>query len=300
LEIRKASPIELTQVYANVHETWPHHPDLQTHVQLRLASAQHQKASWYIVALDDQIVASLGWYPFEFQIEGKVLPGAGIGAVHTLPQHRGRGYAKKLLTSVHNIMRHNGVKICHLYSDIDPAYYQQFGYLTIPTAHVIHNPRQEAKSSDLTLSEWHDATWQKRQQLFQEFGPKNTFSRSPSHWQWLDRRYPDVRHLEIQSRHGQPLGYLSFSAPYRSHPAQLMDGAWPPDWRWQQVFSLAEYGSWLLGLRDSFTAWYPQYFVADYPAAKLASQEIPMVLSLGEELTESFTDQLWFFPAEHV
>ncbi|MFW7377666.1 MAG: GNAT family N-acetyltransferase [Oligoflexus sp.] len=300
MEICKASPKELTQIYANVHESWPHHPDRDIHIKLRLESVQHQYASWYMGHVNGEIVASLGWYPFEFKDKGKIYHGAGIGAVHTPPQFRRQGYAQQLLQGVHAIMKGKGVDISHLYSDIDPCYYQKLGYQICPTVHVSHQPQAGELSNGLQIKPWKPSGWEQRDHIYRLFGPETTFHRCAKHWQWLEQRFPRTQHVQVFHNDDQPIGYLSFSAAYRTYPQQLIDAVFPKDLPFSQICTLVEQAAWLAGMRAEFIAWYPSSVAAGDERAKAASKEIPMILRLNDAVPPYLAESLWFFPMEHI
>ena len=58
-----------------------------------------------------------------------------IGAVHTQPAHRGKGYAAELIRGVEQQRRREGATISMLYSDIEPTYYAKLGYVKCPSWH---------------------------------------------------------------------------------------------------------------------------------------------------------------------
>jgi predicted N-acetyltransferase YhbS len=133
LDIHRASDAERIAIYRNVHEFWGRGLSLEEHVERRLNSVQHNYAHWFAGCLGDTVVASLGCYPVEFQLHGKVHSGIAIGAVHTVPEVRGRGFAPQLIRWVEEFHREQGVAISMLYSDIKPGYYAKQGYIECPS-----------------------------------------------------------------------------------------------------------------------------------------------------------------------
>ncbi len=128
LEIHPASESEKIEAYRNVHEVWGGGLSLEAHVERRLASAQHNHARWFVGCCDDRVVTSLGCFRVQFRLNGQIEPGIAIGAVHTLPQYRGRGFAPQLIRWVEEHERARGAALSLLYSDIDPGYYAKLGY----------------------------------------------------------------------------------------------------------------------------------------------------------------------------
>ncbi|SMF20953.1 GNAT family N-acetyltransferase [Pseudobacteriovorax antillogorgiicola] len=190
MEIRAANQSELASVFATVHEAWPHHEDLNTHVSRRLASPQHQYATWYVVKIKDRIAASLGAYPMSFQAGGRVINGIAIGAVFTVKSQRKQGLAFKLIEQVHLRAQEQGATVSLLFSDISPAYYEKLGYHQVPMFHG-----QEAATS-------HD-------RLLIQSRPIDEFPRETkgveqahilhtnSHWQWLQKRHQGLEHYVV-------------------------------------------------------------------------------------------------------
>jgi len=98
----------------------------------RLHSVQHNRAQWYSGCLANKVVTSLGCYPLQFRLDGAVVKGIAIGAVHTLAEFRGNGFAPQLIRYVEENQRSYGAAISRLYSDIGPDYYARQGYQICP------------------------------------------------------------------------------------------------------------------------------------------------------------------------
>ena len=133
LEMHLADDGERMQAFENVHEFWDGGRTLEEHLAWRLQSAQHLWADWYVGCLDGRVVTSLGAYPLRFRTVDAVWDGIAVGAVHTVPEFRGRGLAPRLLDWVE---RHHGAKSMRfsvLFSDIDPNFYSRLGYQVCPS-----------------------------------------------------------------------------------------------------------------------------------------------------------------------
>ena len=63
-----------------------------------------------------------------FRLRGRIVSGIAIGAVHTVAEFRGRGFAPMLMQYVEENQRVRGAQISLLYSDVDPSYYARLGY----------------------------------------------------------------------------------------------------------------------------------------------------------------------------
>ena len=128
LEIHPADAGEQRAAYTNVHEVWGGEQPLEEYLAWRLNSVQHQRACWYVGCLEGRVVTSLGAYPLLFHVGGRQVAGFAIGAVHTVPDCRKRGYAARLMAWVEAHQRQQGAELGLLYSDIDPDYYAAHGY----------------------------------------------------------------------------------------------------------------------------------------------------------------------------
>jgi GNAT superfamily N-acetyltransferase len=133
LDLHAASSAERLAIYRNVHDVWGRGLPMEEHVQRRLASVQHNRAAWHCGTIGGRVVVSLGCYPLWFHVGGQVVPGFAIGAVHTVADHRRRGYAARLIQYVEAAERVRGAEIALLYSDISPRYYHRLGYRRCPS-----------------------------------------------------------------------------------------------------------------------------------------------------------------------
>lgn len=133
MECKLANTDEMKEAFAQVHVIWPHDPDSVVHLRKRLASLQHQRASWFVLVDQGAVVSSLGAYPFTLFGPGADRPARAFGAVFTPEAQRGRGHAAKLIGWVKNFYADQGCLDFILYSDIDPAYYAKLGFQTLPS-----------------------------------------------------------------------------------------------------------------------------------------------------------------------
>lgn len=144
LDIHVANDAERVELYRNVHDVWGGGLSIDAHLKRRLASPQHNRATWYVGCLDGDVVSSLGCYPLRFSVRGTVVKGMAIGAVHTRADCRGRGFAPLMFDRVEHEARESGVAISLLYSDIPPGYYARLGYVECPSHEADFDPTQSA------------------------------------------------------------------------------------------------------------------------------------------------------------
>ncbi len=119
--------------YRNVHEFWDGGRTLENHLAWRSTSPQHNRARWYVGCLEGEVVVSLGSYPVRFRIGSQETKGIMIGAVHTLPEQRGHGFAPALLGWVEEQEKSRQATLSMLFTDIGTEYYRRFGYLECPS-----------------------------------------------------------------------------------------------------------------------------------------------------------------------
>lgn len=129
LDVHPASEAERLAIYENVHEIWGRGRTLEEHIAVRLASVTHQRAEWFAGVVEGEVVTSCGCYPQVFRRRGQAIPGFAICAVHTRPDHRGRGLAPRFLREVERQQAERGKRLAILYSDIGLDYYARLGYV---------------------------------------------------------------------------------------------------------------------------------------------------------------------------
>jgi predicted N-acetyltransferase YhbS len=146
-----ANTEEIKQAFAQVHSVWPHDPDPAEHLQKRLASVQHQRATWFVITEAGQVVCSLGAYPFQLFGPDGDRPARAFGAVFTPEAERGKGHAVRLLRWVCDYYAEQGTQDFILYSDIDPAYYQKLGFQILPSYEWSWDLPESVPHAELTV-----------------------------------------------------------------------------------------------------------------------------------------------------
>jgi predicted N-acetyltransferase YhbS len=148
---RIANSVQIAQAFAQVHVVWPHDPDPAVHLEKRLASVQHQRASWFVIEDAGTVVCSLGAYPFQLFGPDGDRPARVFGAVFTPEAHRGQGHAARLLRWVCDYYAEQGTLDFMLYSDIDPAFYQKLGFQTLPSYEWAWDLQRSGLRVDMTV-----------------------------------------------------------------------------------------------------------------------------------------------------
>jgi GNAT superfamily N-acetyltransferase len=126
----------LERIFDLTFPVW--HEGLTRHAYSRWNTAQMQ-LPWAhdhlhrLALVDDhgEVLASLKRYRFDGRLGDRHGIIAGLGAVFTPPDRRGRGHARELVERVLERERQAGALMAALFSEIGPAYYERLGFSTI-------------------------------------------------------------------------------------------------------------------------------------------------------------------------
>jgi|GEM_PF-6033059 hypothetical protein len=154
LECAVADDLEIQEAFRQVHAVWPHDPDPARHLALRLASIQHQRATWFVGKKAGRVVTSLGAYPYHAFGPDGLRPVRVLGAVFTLATERAHGYAGQLIRWVLQYFRDRGVGHFALFSDIGTHYYQSFGFQALPSFEWEIPVGTEISAEDREITSW--------------------------------------------------------------------------------------------------------------------------------------------------
>ena len=130
----------LDRILDDTHGIW--NDGLTRHAYGRFYAAQVAtpwgKAHLRRLALVDggQLLASAKLYRFDAVLDRQPIQVAGIGAVFTPPDSRGRGAARDLLERLLERAAADGADVALLFSEIGPDYYARLGFAAIPTSHL--------------------------------------------------------------------------------------------------------------------------------------------------------------------
>jgi GNAT superfamily N-acetyltransferase len=88
--------------------------------------------------IDDhgRLLATAKRYRHEARLDGRDVVVAGIGAVFTPPDLRGRGYAAAIIERLVDQERQAGAVAAALFSEIGPDYYARLGFVPVPIDEV--------------------------------------------------------------------------------------------------------------------------------------------------------------------
>lgn len=79
------------------------------------------------------VLASTKIYDFEGTLDGRSVGVCGLGAVFTLPDHRGKGHATTLIERVLEQATAQGQGLALLFSEIGIDYYARVGFTAVPS-----------------------------------------------------------------------------------------------------------------------------------------------------------------------
>ena len=98
------------------------------------------------------VIASAKLYTFDAVLAGDPIRVAGVGAVFTQPEHRGRGGARDLIERLMAKAAADGADLALLFSEIGADYYARLGFDVIPTAtHTLRVSESERHGAPATL-----------------------------------------------------------------------------------------------------------------------------------------------------
>lgn len=328
LDIHPASDAERAELFRNVFDVWAMRETVEEHVQARLNSAQHRRATWFVGCVDGRVVVSLGRFPLQFRYHGEIVPGIAIGAVHCLEEFRGRGFAPMLMREVERISAEDGAAISLLYSDIKPDYYARMGYqqgpawevdaelAKLPVRRLSLRERTsvcEAKGEtargvkgDVAFRACQTAEDAKVvRELYEHFHADLPLAvhRGDDYWQYLRLKTPRDKTFLLESASGEPAGY--FRVGIKGDAMLLRDCALVENSS-DAILSLfssiieaaRQHGvqqlhGWIPGNDDALSILSPQ----------LRSMEITMVKPLRDDIAFNDADLQaadWFHEIDHV
>lgn len=99
--------------------------------QLRTPWARQHLQRFALVDGAGAHVASLKRYRHPVRVDGRDGWMCGIGAVITVPSHRGSGHATRLVEHVVEQSRQEGALVAGLFSEIGTAFYERLGFSTV-------------------------------------------------------------------------------------------------------------------------------------------------------------------------
>ena len=126
----------LEQVLDDTHSLWADGMARDSYAKAWVAQLKTPWGRQHLdrVALVDgpHVLASAKRYDFSMRFDGRIRRVLGIGAVFTAPAHRGRGFARELMTRILDTAVTEGQEFAMLFSEIDPAFYERLDFVPVP------------------------------------------------------------------------------------------------------------------------------------------------------------------------
>jgi predicted acetyltransferase len=126
--LRQPFANEFDSVYMMGFEAWNEGKSEEDYLLMCRNSPKYKTGRWYVFAEEKKLLSSLIVYRFDQNV-------FGFGSIATPALLRKQGFATKIISEMINkIEAENTNPTIFLYSDIDPAFYEKFGFLKIPSA----------------------------------------------------------------------------------------------------------------------------------------------------------------------
>lgn len=126
----------LEQVLDDTHPLWSDGLSRENYAKQWAAQIKSPWGRQHLdrVALIDgpHVLASAKRYDLSVRFDGRIRRVLGIGAVFTAEAHRGRGFARELLTRMLDTAVTEGQEFAMLFSEIPPAFYEQLDFVPVP------------------------------------------------------------------------------------------------------------------------------------------------------------------------
>lgn len=129
------------------------------------------------------LVSSMQVLPRRLFVRGVFQPAGYVVGVMTLPQYRGRGYAGHMLQAAAELMNQRGLLLSVLVSDVDPRFYQKFGWE--PTHNIMEMTMDAVDAAALPLRPAHTAEIPLLQSFYERYcsnGRHGFFFRDSGIW----------------------------------------------------------------------------------------------------------------------
>ena len=215
-------------------ELWAGRRDFETYVSHcnEVAHSGYGKRHYATIGLFEgkQLLASFKRYERTLHAGAARLHAFGIGAVHTPGEFRGRGYASAMLAMALDRAREDGYDLAYLFSDIRPRFYQDIGFLPLPSRSISLRADSLPKSR-VEVSLLDDKDWVGMRRCFELANRTQSwgFIRTPLVWEWIRLRmrhhseHPVGVHTNLVVRRGRAIAAYVLGARAPEHDAYILD-----------------------------------------------------------------------------
>lgn len=138
MRVRDAERAAIEAVLRRSHATWGGGLSLDDYLRFHLDQKEtawgRERYRFLVGDVDGAVVSALKLYTFPGEIDGRPIRLAGIGAVFTPEERRGRGHAAALVEAALESARAGGHDAALLMSGIGGDYYRRFGFTALPAS----------------------------------------------------------------------------------------------------------------------------------------------------------------------
>ena len=126
MQIHSARPSEYDAIYQMGFDTWGDGQPLEVYLDGCRSSPKYQQGSWYVLKNEHGVICSS---LIRYRLGERTC---GIGSIATPPQLRKKGFASALVAAALKQFEGEGFQRVFLFSDIDPKFYERFGFIPLP------------------------------------------------------------------------------------------------------------------------------------------------------------------------
>lgn len=215
-------------------ELWAGKRDFDEYVRQTIAVAQspYGKKFYRTIGLFEGStpVATFKRYERTIRHGERRLRAYAIGAVFTLPDFRGRGYASAMLAAALDAWRAQGIDVAYLFSDIRPQFYEEIGFAELPSRAI--SLRADAlPSKRIAVERVKPADWAAIARCFAALDARRSwsFERSPTVWNWVRLRiahgseHSGEEECNLVVRRGRGIAAYVLGARALKHDAYVLD-----------------------------------------------------------------------------
>lgn len=135
MELTVAEPADFIQIARDVYDLWSAGLTKDSHRHLLWSNFYHpwSRRNYYrlVCKHKEQVIVSCKVVHLSLMLRGKEYKVLGLGAIYTLPAHRGKGLATSLVKSMINEAVQKSIDGLLLFSDIDRQFYAACGFLNL-------------------------------------------------------------------------------------------------------------------------------------------------------------------------
>lgn len=133
MKLRKLDKSEYPKVYQAGYKEWPKGRTFEQYVKDNQKEEAYGTRYGYVNS-ENKLIASLIVLSLTVKTaNGEVLPIFGLGSIVVDEQYQGNGYGKAMITECLRLIEtDNNHAVFMLYSEINPSYYNKFGFHPLP------------------------------------------------------------------------------------------------------------------------------------------------------------------------